>query len=89
MGQTHTALRTGAKSKSVLLSEQLIQINSYQTEGLLVDIVFFLYGTCCIGQALQPAQLLPQTWMEQLGFPAAQGGREPGAPRESRAAGAP
>lgn len=43
MGQTHTALRTGAKSKSVLLSEQLTQINNYQTEGLLVHILFPLW----------------------------------------------
>lgn len=43
MGQTHTALRTGAKSKSVLLSEQLTQINNYQTEGLLVHIFFPLW----------------------------------------------
>lgn len=42
-GQTLTALRTGAKSKSVLLSEQLTQINNYQTEGLLVHIFFPLW----------------------------------------------
>lgn len=41
MGQTHIAVRTGAKSKSVLLSEQLTQINNYQTEGLLVHIGVF------------------------------------------------
>lgn len=40
MGQTHTDLRTGANSKSVLLSEQLTQINNYRTEGLLVHIFF-------------------------------------------------
>lgn len=39
---------------------------------------FFLYGTCSIGQAVQLVQLLPQIWMEQLWFPAARGGGEPG-----------
>lgn len=42
MGQTHTALGTGAKFKSVLLSTQLTQINNYQTEGLFVSSFFFL-----------------------------------------------
>lgn len=47
MGQTHTALKTGAKSTSVLLSEQLTQINNYQTEGLLVHIFFSLWHLLC------------------------------------------
>lgn len=70
MGQAHAALRTGAKFSSVLLSEQLTQINNYYTEGLLVRnfILFFFSpsGTCYIGQALQQAQLLPEMWKEKL-----------------------
>lgn len=42
MGQTHAALKTGAKFKSVLLSTQLTQINNYQTEGLFVSSFVFL-----------------------------------------------
>jgi len=82
MGLTHAALGTGAKFKSMLLSEQLTQINNYQTEGLLAHI-YFLSGTCSVGQALQETQLLPQMWEDQLQFGltsllAARGGSEPG-----------
>lgn len=60
MGQTHAAWRTAAKLKSVLLHQQLTQINNSQTEDLLGPVFFFLSGTCYIGPALHQTQLLPQ-----------------------------
>lgn len=41
MGQAHAARRTAAKLKSVLLRQQLTQINNSQTEDLLGPVLFF------------------------------------------------
>lgn len=61
MGQAHAARRTAAKLKSVLLRQQLTQINNSQTEDLLGPVLFFfLSGTCYIGPALHQTQLLPK-----------------------------
>lgn len=43
MGQAHAARRTAAKLKSVLLCQQLTQINNSQTEDLLGPVLFFFF----------------------------------------------